>query len=74
MDFYEQVRLYENYNSQGERNHPYFQVQITSSDIIGFMPTHYKLRSGDANEYLLREWDFSGSVDGKEWTVLDSGK
>lgn len=70
----QRVRLYENYNSQGDRNHPWFQVQITSNDIIGFMPTHYKLRVGDGAEHLLREWDFSGSVDGKEWSVLDSGK
>lgn len=69
----QRVRLYDNYNSQGERGSPWFQVQITSPDIIGFLPTHYKLRLGDGTEYILREWEFSGSEDGKEWKVLSKG-
>ena len=69
----QRVRLYDNYSSTGDRGHPWFQVEITSSDIIGFMPTHYKLRLGDGQDLILREWEFSGSKDGKEWTVLSKG-
>lgn len=69
----ERVRLYDNYSSSGERGHPWFQVEITSPAIVGFLPTHYKLRLGDAHEFILREWEFSASEDGKEWTVLSKG-
>lgn len=69
----QRVRLYDNYSSQGEHGRPWFQVQITAPDVFGFLPTHYKIRAGDSTEYLLRQWQFKGSEDGKDWTVLGSG-
>eukprot|EP01043_Picozoa_sp_COSAG02_P014023 COSAG02_NODE_571_length_20173_cov_14.694032_2_plen_447_part_00 len=69
----QRVRLYDNGGNEGEYGHPWFQVEITSPDIIGFLPTHYKLRIGDSSEYMLRDWEFSASEDGKEWTALSKG-
>ena len=65
------VRLYDNYGRKGEWGQPWFQVELTSCD--GFFPTHYKLRLGDSLEYVLRDWEFSGSADGQVWDVLSKG-
>jgi hypothetical protein len=46
------------------------QVKITSPDIVGFLPTHYKLRVADGAEYVLRDWELQGSEDGERWDVL----
>jgi hypothetical protein len=63
-------RLYNDYGRNSDANHPWVQVELKGDDVIGFLPTHYKIRLADGGEYILRDWEFQGSVDGQAWETL----
>ena len=35
------------------------------------LPTHYTLRNRNSTSHVVRNWNFEGSVDAQNWSILD---
>jgi len=60
-------------------NSSFYLSNLTGNEYLQFdfgkyavVPSHYTLRHStvDSNNYFIRTWEFQGSNDGKEWTVI----
>ena len=57
----------------GDEKNSWWQISFTSNQAL--FVSHYTLRHGRGDgAFVLKNWQFQGSNDGKEWTTLDTHK